>query len=338
MPRPVGSLQLLSVGQDRRDTMPPLTLPTSTPTQEATLAPARLKESSQPIAALHLFTSTSREETMFYRDLEAYISNSATEYDILARITQHPDRPRPNRDIDQIFMLPGSQLNQAKLVSDYLRDREVVFVGDGDCMALTLGLLAKEGVIEGPAFMRVLDFDQRIVEFIGKASQQFGFHEKIEAHLYNVKNPIDPRWRHRSDVFYTNPPYGSRNEGFSAKAFLGRCMELCGPVGSWGIAILPYHHHEEWSRRAMLSVQSFLLKHGYLVSEMLLEMHSYHLDDNPRLLSGTVVVDRATEVVEPFGERSLTSEELSYFYGSRNIAFPDGVDRNGDLYGPAAAT
>jgi N4-bis(aminopropyl)spermidine synthase len=269
---------------------------------------------------------------VFYRDLQAYISNSAEEYDVLARITQHPSRPRPNREIDQIFMLPGSQLNQAKLVSDYVRGREDVFVGDGDCMALTLGILAQQRIIDGPAFMRVLDFDHRLVQFVNEASRQFGFHEKLEAHHYNVRFPIQEHWRHRSDVFYTNPPYGSKNQGFSGEAFLGRCMELCKPVGSWGIAVLPYHHHEQWSREAMFNIQGFVHDHGYLVSEMLLQMHSYHLDDNPRLLSGTVVMDRVQETPEPFKGRELTADELSFFYGSRNIKFPDGVDTQGALY------
>lgn len=63
---------------------------------------------------------------MFYRSLQQYIVNSSEEYDILARVTQHPDRPRPIRGIDQIFMLPGSQLNQAKLISAYIHNKEVV--------------------------------------------------------------------------------------------------------------------------------------------------------------------------------------------------------------------
>jgi predicted methyltransferase len=171
---------------------------------------------------------------MFYQSLQQYIVNASEEYDILARVTQHPDRPRPVREIDQIFMLPGSQLNQAKLISAYTRHKEVVFVGDGDCMAASIGLLTKESVIDGPTHMTVLDFDQRVVDFALQAAHQFGFQDKLDAQQYNMLQPVPPDMRSRYDVFYTNPPYGSKNKGASGVGFLMRCMALCKPVGSMG--------------------------------------------------------------------------------------------------------
>lgn len=268
---------------------------------------------------------------MFYEDLSKHIRSDSVEYDVLAKITQHPLRPKPIREIDQIFMLPGSQLNQAKLISSYLRNREVVFVGDGDCMSLVIGMLAKERVIDRPTYMHVLDFDERIVKFVRQASEQFGFSEYIEAHLYNVRHPVPDGLKQRSDLFYTNPPYGSKNRGMSGIVFLARCMELCKPVQSHGVAILPYRHHEPWSRDAMFEIQRFIIQQGYVVAEMLQEMHAYHLDDRPRLHSGTVVMDRVERKDPPFVGRELSENELCKFYGESQPRVPERVDLNGEL-------
>ncbi len=162
---------------------------------------------------------------MFFKDLSKSYIHNAREYDVLAKITQHPSRPKPIRPVDQIYMLPGSQLNQTKLISDYLKNRTVVFVGDGDCMSLSLGLLAKEiQDIEGPAHMHVFDFDERLVKFINETAEYFGLKTRLEAHWYNIREPIPKKYAGRSDVFYTNPPYSSNNEGWSGIIFLARCM------------------------------------------------------------------------------------------------------------------
>lgn len=269
---------------------------------------------------------------MFYQDLGHHIRNTSDEYDLLARITQHPGRPRPARDIDQIFMLPGSQLNQAKLISDYLRNRDVVFVGDGDCMSLVIGILAKNKVIQGPGRMRVFDFDERIVRFVKDASRQFGFADGIEAHRYNVRDPVPVEFAGRSEVFYTNPPYGSKNAGKSGIVFLARCMEFCRDISSYGVAILPFHHHTDWSRNAMFNIQKFLTDHGYVVSEMLRAMHGYHLDDEPNLLSGTIVVDRIHHFDSPYKGKAIPPLELAAFYGSQSSGrFAEGIDLEGTV-------
>jgi len=227
-------------------------------------------------------------------------------------------------------MLPGSQLNQAKLISDYLRNREVVFVGDGDCMSLVIGILAKNNVIQGPGYMRVFDFDERLVKFVNDTSRQFGFHDIIEAHTYNVRDAVPTQFLGRSGVFYTNPPYGSKNQGKSGIVFLARCMEFCRDVASYGVAILPFHHHTDWSRNAMFNIQKFLTEHGYVVSEMLRAMHGYHLDDEPNLLSGTVVVDRIQRVDSPFKGKPIPEQDLAAFYGSQNIGkFANGIGIDG---------
>jgi N4-bis(aminopropyl)spermidine synthase len=268
---------------------------------------------------------------MFYSALQPRAIGSPEEHDLLARITQHPDRPRPIRDIDQIFMLPGSQLAQAKIISGHLAQRDVAFVGDGDCMAACLGLLAKEGVIDKPGHLLVLDFDQRIIAFARQVATQFGFQDRLDAQLYNVLDPVPGELRSRADVFYTNPPYGSKNKGASGIGFLARCMALCKPVGSSGVAILPYHPSERWSREAMGAIQQFMIAHGYVVGEMLRSMHSYHLDDLPMLRSATAVFDRTEQAATPYLDQALPSSVTRFFYGSANRPIPRGITLDGTV-------
>ena len=268
---------------------------------------------------------------MFYKTFEPLLNNSALEYDLLAEVTQHPSRPRPNREIDQIFMKPGSQLNQVKLIAPFIADKEVVFVGDGDCMALSIGYLAEQQVIKGPTYMRVYDFDRRIVAFVNAVAAELKFGDRIVAEHYNVRDapPITSLRKH--DVFYTNPPYGSKNEGFSGIAFLVRCMEMCKTLGSAGAAILPFDPHEEWARIAMHRIQTFMLQHGYVVSGMLTEMHSYHLEDRPRLRSGTVLFSRVEEHTSTHFGTAFDDETLRHFYGSSGAPFPTAVGVDGQL-------
>ena len=128
---------------------------------------------------------------MFGEEIRKYLHPDPAIVDMVAQVTQHPDRPRPLREIDQIFMLPGSQAVQALLTIDYLKYRDVAFVGDGDAMALVIAHLANRGVFKSPSKMRVFDFDQRILDFIKVVVKDLGLPaDLIDCYLYNVRDPI----------------------------------------------------------------------------------------------------------------------------------------------------
>lgn len=279
----------------------------------------------------HLLTFNS--QIMFGEELRKHIDFDPSWVDIVAQVTQHPDRPRPNRRNDQIFMLPGSELIQALLVDDYLKYRDVVFVGDGDCMGLVIAHLTNKQVLKkGPSKIRILDFDERILEFNKTAISDLRLPaDLISLERYNVRDPIPEKYRGAHDVFYTNPPYGSVDDGNCGKVFLARCMELCKPAPSWGVAILPFAHKEDWSRSAMYNIQTFLSQQGYVVSEMIREIHQYHLEDRPSMMSSNVVLDRVKNIEPPYFNRRLNDDELSYFYGSSNEPMPEYVSKDGYL-------
>lgn len=269
---------------------------------------------------------------MFGEELRKSLNIDPSWVDLVAQVTQHPDRPRPIRPVDQIFMLPGSELLQAMLINDYVKYRDVVMVGDGDCMGLVLAHLANKGVFKGAMKIRIFDFDQRLLAFIDQAVSDLNIpHELISCHLYNVRDPIPDKFRQAHDVFYTNPPYGSADMGECGKLFLSRCMEFCKPAPSWGVAILPYAHKEDWSREAMANIQSFMCRQGYVVSEMVREIHQYHLEDRPSLRSCNVVFDRITNVDPEHRGLALADEALPNFYGRTAMRMPHHISINGDF-------
>jgi len=128
---------------------------------------------------------------MFGEDLRKAITVDPSWVDLVAQVTQHPDRPRPVRPIDQIFMLPGSELLQAILINDYLKYRDVVMLGDGDCMGLVVAHLANKGVFKAPSKIRIFDFDARLVAFVNQAIKDLAIpHELVSCQQYNVRHPI----------------------------------------------------------------------------------------------------------------------------------------------------
>jgi N4-bis(aminopropyl)spermidine synthase len=269
---------------------------------------------------------------MFGEEIRKNLLPDPAIIDLVAQVTQHPDRPYPIRAVDQIYMLPGSQAVQALLTIDYLKYRDVVFVGDGDCMAIVIAHLANKGVFKGPAKIRILDFDERLISFFNQVVKDLGLPaDLIHSRLYNVKDPIPEDLAQAHDTFYTNPPYGSADQGECGKIFLARCMELCKPAPSWGIALLPFAHKEDWSRVAMANIQSFLCESGYVVSEMIREIHQYHLDDRPSLRSCNVVLDRVYNKKTKYAGQTLSDESLLNFYGSNTTVIPSYINKNGNF-------
>lgn len=269
---------------------------------------------------------------MFGEELRRYLKPDPAQVDLVAQVTQHPDRPRPIRAVDQIFMLPGSQLVQALLAIDYLKYRDVAFVGDGDCMGLVIAHLANKGVFKGPSKIRIFDFDVRLLAFIEQAISDLHLPpDLISCHQYNVRDPVPDQFIQAHEVFYTNPPYGSVDKGECGKLFLGRCMEMCKPAPSWGMALLPFAHKEDWSKHAMSRIQEFLCKSGYVVSEMIREIHQYHLEDRPSLRSCNLVVDRVHNCPSPFAGKRFGDNELKNFYGRSQARIPNHINKDGNF-------
>lgn len=227
------------------------------------------------------------------------------------------NRPSPLREFDQIYMKAADMLIQAEHISKWLTDRDVVFIGDGDALALCLVHLKAQGQLDrGPSKVHVLDFDERMVNSIKRFSERYGYEDRISASLYNVADSLPDAYRKRYGGFYTNPPFGGSNGGASVCAFLQRGLDSLQPNGIC-CAVLADDNSLRWCNKVLHAAQSMLLKSDCVIAEMIPELHSYHLDDNPGLKSCSLIARLGPNILPESdeGNMPLSKEVRDNFYG-----------------------
>src|SRR5467141_4803616 len=80
----------------------------------------------------------------------------ATEIDLRAAINAVSDvvqnRPRPLRDLDQIYMKAGDMVLQSEFVAKWADGKRLAFLGDGDAISVCVAYLQKRKIIPyGPS-------------------------------------------------------------------------------------------------------------------------------------------------------------------------------------------
>ena len=169
------------------------------------------------------------------------------------------NRPPPLREFDQIYMKVGDLVIQAEFIARKLNDLDVIFIGDGDAISLSIMHLKQKGILEeAPRHILVLDFDERIVNSINHFAYENCLSGKIEAVLYNVCDPLPLPYRHASNAFYTNPPWGASNKGQSVIAFVQRGIEAIKPKG-YGAIVIADDESLEWTGQVLLNTQDILI-------------------------------------------------------------------------------
>jgi predicted methyltransferase len=223
------------------------------------------------------------------------------------------NRPRPLREFDQIYMKSGDMVMQTEFVANWVEDKHVAFIGDGDAISISIAYFKHCGITEyGPKSVTVFDFDERIVEAIRRFAQSEEI-PNLTAELYNVLEAFPKPGAF--DLFYTNPPWGQHNDGESVNVFAQRGMEAVGYRGD-GMIVIADDKELEWPKQVLGKVQRFGAENGYFVSRMMPRLHLYHLDDAPDLQSCNLILSalpgaaktvESVPIVEP--------ERLNNFYG-----------------------
>ncbi len=228
------------------------------------------------------------------------------------------NRPAPIREIDQIYMKAGDMLLQTEYISKVFDKKNIVFIGDGDAIGLSLVHLHNQGILtQGPSHIHLLDFDERIVLSIQKFAKTFSIANKISAELYNVADPLPEAHWQKYDGFYTNPPYGASNNGRSIEAFLNRGIEACKEDACCSLVIAD-HPDYPWTKTVLYLSQQYMLSNGFYIAQMIPEFHSYHLDDSPTLTSCSITFKRMNFEKTPYSSTKLAPEMLTNFYGEEN--------------------
>jgi predicted methyltransferase len=204
---------------------------------------------------------------------------------------------------------------QAEYVARVFNNKDVVFVGDGDGIALSAAHLKAQNVINyGPKSITLLDFDERIVNSVRRFGEKL--HPKIEisAHLYNVAEALPDEHFGAYDGFHINPPWGASNSGESVIAFFERGSQAT-KEKSLGIVVIADDPDLLWTQEVLRDTQHRALELGYVVSELLPQLHSYHLDDAPDLRSCSCLFRRIDPALMQTASEPLELMRLENFYG-----------------------
>jgi N4-bis(aminopropyl)spermidine synthase len=223
------------------------------------------------------------------------------------------NRPRPLREMDQIYMKTGDMVMQSELVARWAQDKRLVFVGDGDAISVCVAYLKERGIVSyGPKRIDVFDFDERIVGAVKRFADKMRL-ETLDAHLYNCLDAFPAEGRY--DCFYTNPPWGASNDGTSVEIFTQRGMEAIGYQGE-GMVVIADDDELEWAQVVLANTQRFAIQSGFYVTKMMPKRHMYHLDDAPDLKSCNLVFRSLPEAkVASTSQRISDPTRLEHFYG-----------------------
>lgn len=209
------------------------------------------------------------------------------------------NRPWPLREFDQIYMKVGDLFLHAEMLSRRLAGQDVIFVGDGDAVGLAVVHLFASGVLDqGPRKVVVLDFDERMVNSILEFADAWEYSERIDARLYNVRDPLPDDLVEKFDAFHINPPWGQYNNGESVLAFLERGVMAVRPGGT-GVVVVAHDPSRPWADRVLRRTQEHVVRQGWIVEEMLPRFHAYHLDDAPDLRSCSLLLRRTAAASQP---------------------------------------
>lgn len=241
----------------------------------------------------------------------------AADIDLRAAINAVSDvvqnRPRPLRNLDQIYMKTGDMVLQSEMVAKWADRKRLAFIGDGDAISVCVALLQTRKILDyGPREIVVFDFDERICGAVARIADR----EKIDnlhSHLYNCLDALPGQ--EKFDCFYTNPPWGASNGGESVKAFVQRGVEASGFAGE-GMIVIADSHDLEWPQVVLYNTQQFVLSCGYYVQRMQSRLHAYHLDDNPDLRSCNLIIKALPDNRARWSTEAIRDPaRLAHFYG-----------------------
>lgn len=275
---------------------------------------------------LHLFLGNNIDNTTMLthhcRGIEVSVvthSSVKMEFDLRKALNAVSDvvqnRPPPLREFDQIYMKVADMVIQAEYVARIFNGKEIVFVGDGDGIALSAAHLKAQNIFSyGPSSITVLDFDERIVNSIKRFGVKLQSKIAISAHLYNVADGLPTEHFGAYDGFHINPPWGASNGGESVQAFLERGSQAT-KQQSLGIVVIGDDPELLWTQEVLRDTQRRALELGYVVSELLPQLHEYHLDDAPDLRSCSCLFRRIDADCMEKESIALEPRRLDNFYG-----------------------
>ena len=178
------------------------------------------------------------------------------------------NRPLPTSDYDQGFIRPEDTLKRVIYLYQRgdLEDTEIFILGDDDLFSVAATLTGM------PKRVVVVEIDARLNEFLRDFAQKKGV-KNLEVYDYNVIEELPSEFKHKFDVFVTDPVETQKG----LILFVGRCLEsLKGP----GAAGYMGFTHREASLHKWFRFEKFILSAGLVVTDILRDFTTYPEREN----------------------------------------------------------
>ena len=175
-------------------------------------------------------------------------------------------RPPVDWALDQSHATPATSLRRALLLHERgdLEGRSIIFMGDDDATSLAAGLLLRKS--GGRAQLTVLEYDQRLVQFLGRSAEPLC--PSYTVHAFDLLWRLPESIQGRHDVALCDPPYTLPG----LKLFVSRAIDALRPGAGRRI----YLSYPRKSPDEALAAQRWLAERGLLVREAIRGFNRYH--------------------------------------------------------------
>ena len=224
------------------------------------------------------------------------------------------NRPIPIWQFDQVHMFENDCLLHAKEILPTIRNKKLIFIGDSDCISLTLLLLLEEGSKFLPKQITVLDFDLRLLQFIEDTASKINHGIKLDTVLHNLKYPIHNSTKEKYDFFHINPPFGSQNGGYSLKFWLYRAIDSCKEKCD-GCIIMGNPSQYNWAKIAYDNLLLELKRLNFADRITMEIKHKYYSYWDLSLTSQSILVSSAKKIISPIHSSEFSNKEMLNIYG-----------------------
>ncbi len=197
-------------------------------------------------------------------------------------------RPTPLKRFDQVYMDEKHIMSTCMELDKITRDKRLLFIGDDDLLSIYLSTFCS------PKSVEVIDLDARIIRHIRTLKKKFGL-KNLRVAKYDVRDSLPANFINSFDVFYVNPPYGSKNNGDSCIAFIMRGLESL-KVGGQGVFVIASGSDRPWAKKAEEKVLNYVRKSGCRILRRSTANQTYV--DN-RIRSTLFVVEKNKDAVLP---------------------------------------
>lgn len=190
-------------------------------------------------------------------------------------------RPKGNLLLEQYLMTSESVYCQLEKCRDLFQNKDVLFLGDDDHISLLMSYFFNTR-------STVLELDSRVIknQILWEKTLKLDNHIIIKS---DFKDPIKSLLKDKFDIFYANPPYGSKNKGLGALVWLSRGLSLLKKEG-FGLLVYPIRFDFYWSLTNMNKIQNFLTKNDSIIVGVDHDLHTYQsLKKDPNLRSSNIL-------------------------------------------------